>query len=178
MKCQECKQRPATLHFTKILNGEKTEFHICEQCAREKGDFIPGSNSFSIHHLLSGLLNFDPVVKGPSSSYLEQKEIACNQCKMTFEQFARAGRFGCANCYQTFHNKLEPILKRVHSGNSKHSGKIPKRIGGSIQVKKKIDMLKEALKYHIEKEEFEQAAIVRDQVRSLEKSLTENEGEG
>ena len=43
MLCQECNKRPATLHFTKIVNGEKTEFHICESCAREKGEMIPGT---------------------------------------------------------------------------------------------------------------------------------------
>lgn len=31
MMCQECGQRPATLHFTKIVNGDKTEFHLCER---------------------------------------------------------------------------------------------------------------------------------------------------
>ena len=64
MVCQECGKKPATLHFTKIVNGEKTEFHICESCAREKGDFIPGTtNGFSIHNLLSGLLDFEPSNK-------------------------------------------------------------------------------------------------------------------
>ena len=42
MLCQECGKKPATLHFTKIVNGEKTEFHICESCASEKGERIPG----------------------------------------------------------------------------------------------------------------------------------------
>ena len=36
MVCQECNQRPATLHFTKIVNGEKEEFHLCEKCATRK----------------------------------------------------------------------------------------------------------------------------------------------
>lgn len=49
MLCQECQRRQATLHFTKIINGKKTEFHICDVCAKEKGEYIPGSNSFSIH---------------------------------------------------------------------------------------------------------------------------------
>ena len=65
MHCQECGKKPATLHFTKIVNGEKTEFHICESCAREKGEGIPGtSNGFSIHSLLSGLLDFEPRSSG------------------------------------------------------------------------------------------------------------------
>ena len=40
MICQECNQRPATLHFTKIINGEKTEVHLCEKCAQEKGEMF------------------------------------------------------------------------------------------------------------------------------------------
>ncbi|WP_096202185.1 UvrB/UvrC motif-containing protein [Bacillus sp. FJAT-45350] len=178
MICQECNQRPATLHFTKIINGEKTEFHICEHCAKEKGEHFPGTNSFSIHHLLSGLLNFDPSSQGQSSTIKAPQNVSCEKCKMTYEQFARTGRFGCAHCYQTFSSKINPILKRVHSGNQTHAGKIPKRIGGSIQVRKQINQLKEEMKANIEQEEFEEAAIIRDQIRSLERSLEENQGEG
>lgn len=63
MNCEECGKRQATLHLTKIVNGEKTEYHICEQCAQEKGDVFPGFHNFSIHNLLSGLLHFDPAQK-------------------------------------------------------------------------------------------------------------------
>ncbi|MBU8908649.1 UvrB/UvrC motif-containing protein [Desertibacillus haloalkaliphilus] len=178
MKCQECNELPATLHFTKIINGEKTEFHICEQCAKEKGEYIPGSNSFSIHQLLSGLLNFEqPVTGGHSTNANQTQSNKCPKCEMTYEQFAKTGRLGCAHCYKTFDVKLDPILKRVHSGNQRHAGKIPKRIGGHLKVRRKIDGLKEALKQHIAKEEFEQAAIVRDQIRSLENSI-DDQGEG
>ncbi|WP_078551139.1 UvrB/UvrC motif-containing protein [Bacillus alkalicellulosilyticus] len=176
MKCQECNERPATLHFTKIINGEKTEFHICEHCAREKGEYNPGSNSFSIHQLLSGLLNYEqPLAKGTPPK--TAAPLTCSKCKTTYEQFVRTGRFGCAQCYESFAVKLDPVLKRVHGGNHTHGGKIPKRIGGSLQVRKKIEMLKEALRFHIEKEEFEQAAIIRDQIRSLQQTI-QDKGEG
>lgn len=76
MLCQECNKRPATLHFTKIVNGEKTEFHICESCAREKGEMIPGTaGGFSIHNLLSGLLDFDPASKSGSAGTPLQKHF-------------------------------------------------------------------------------------------------------
>ena len=38
-------------------------------------------------------------------------------CSMTFPQFIKIGRFGCAHCYETFKEQLNPILKRLHSGN-------------------------------------------------------------
>jgi protein arginine kinase activator len=177
MLCHECNKRDATLHFTKILNGNKTEIHLCDQCAREKGEYIPGSNSFSIHQLLSGLLNFEQAMPNSSNRPPQQKELACDKCGMTIYQFARAGRFGCAQCYHTFSAKLDPMLRRVHSGNTTHIGKIPKRIGKDIHLHRQIEQLKQQLQQHIMKEEFEEAAKLRDEIRSLEKPSQQNRGD-
>lgn len=173
MVCQECGKRPATLHFTKIVSGEKTEFHFCESCAREKGEIIPGtSNGFSIHSLLSGLLDLDPTGKGQGSDSRGQQAPRCEECGMTYSQFSKLGRFGCSSCYKFFSDRLDPLFKRVH-GNTTHVGKIPKRSGGKIQVKRRIDELKKELHYRILQEEFELAAEIRDQIRELEKSIVQ-----
>ncbi len=168
MNCQECGMRQATLHFTKIVNGEKTEFHICEVCAREKGEILPGgTNGFSIQNLLSGILHFDPLHNTVGQIV---PTTQCEQCGLTFTQFSKMGRFGCSECYKTFHNRLDPLFKRIH-GNTTHSGKIPKRVGGTISLKKDILKLKEELKNRILNEEFEKAADVRDKIRRLENLL-------
>jgi protein arginine kinase activator len=175
--CQECHKRPATLHFTKIVNGEKTEFHICEHCAKEKGEFMPGSNSFSIHQLLSGLLNFDQPLSETKDQANYAGNTQCQKCGMTYRQFAKSGRFGCSNCYETFNNKLNPILKRIHSGNTTHAGKIPKRIGNDLHEKRHIEQLRQQLQQHISSEEFEEAAKTRDEIRLLEKKFYSKGGE-
>src|SRR6185437_4330730 len=98
MICQECGKRPATLHFTKIVNGDKNEFHICEACAREKGEMIPGtSNGFSIHNLLSGLLDFEPSSQAALNT--NKEALRCDHCGLTYTQFSKLGRFGCSSCY-------------------------------------------------------------------------------
>ncbi|OIJ17110.1 hypothetical protein BKP37_00825 [Anaerobacillus alkalilacustris] len=168
MLCHECNEREATLHFTKILNGKKTEIHLCDHCAKDKGEYIPGANGFSIHQLLSGLLNFEQQIPSSPNRSL-QEEQQCGKCGMTYHQFARAGRFGCAECYHTFNSKLDPMLRRVHSGNTSHIGKIPKRIGTGIKLHRQIEQLKQELRHHISKEEFEEAARLRDEIRALEK---------
>ncbi|MBU9720256.1 MULTISPECIES: UvrB/UvrC motif-containing protein [Bacillaceae] len=174
MLCQECQERQATLHFTKIINGEKTEFHICDVCAKDKGEYFPGSNSFSIHQLLSGLLDVDHPVSKANEGFAQQKaQLRCSSCGMTYQQFADIGRFGCSNCYKRFNEKLDPIFKRIHSGNAKHAGKIPKRKGKDLHIHKEIRRLKEQMQQYISKEEFEQAAEIRDEIRSLEKKLNE-----
>jgi protein arginine kinase activator len=169
MICQECGKRPASLHFTKIINGEKNEFHICETCAREKGELIPGtSNGFSIHNLLSGLLDFEPSSTGSLTN--KAQAIRCEDCGMTYSQFSKIGRFGCGSCYKSFAERLDPLFKRVH-GNTVHVGKVPKRSGGLIQHKREIDNLKKDMMIRIEHEEFEQAAKIRDQIREIEKKI-------
>jgi len=178
MLCQECQQRQASLHFTKIINGEKTEFHICETCAKDKGEYIPGSNSFSIHQLLSGLLDADQPFSSTKNETFEKPkpELKCSHCGMSYHQFAEIGKFGCADCYASFEEKLDPVFRRIHGGNALHSGKIPKRKGKDLHIHREIEELKETLKKQIDEEEFEEAAKTRDQIRSLESNLQEKGG--
>jgi len=173
MLCQECGKRPATLHFTKIVNGEKTEFHFCEACAREKGEGIPGTpNGFSIHSLLSGLMDFEPPggVK-PGGVGQRMQAPRCEACGLTYAQFSKIGRFGCSSCYRFFGDRLDPVFKRVH-GNTVHVGKIPKRTGGQIRSKREIEELKRKLQELVAQEEFEKAAATRDRIRELERKLS------
>ncbi|MBO8172716.1 MAG: UvrB/UvrC motif-containing protein [Bacillaceae bacterium] len=169
MRCQECGERPATLHFTKIVNGEKTELNLCEQCAQEKGDLLnQGTDAFSIHHLLSGLMNFDQNI--PTAPERSERALRCETCGLTYNQFAKSGRFGCSNCYKSFSPKLDPLFRRIH-GNTTHSGKVPTRAGGQIKLKRELQSLKDELKRSIEEEAFERAAEIRDQIRELEKKI-------
>jgi protein arginine kinase activator len=173
MQCQECGKRPATLHYTKIINGEKTEFHLCEGCAREKGEQMPGlDGGFSIHHLLSGLLNIDPPVPEghPRGQAGTPTVLRCPTCGLTYNQFSKIGRFGCSDCYEAFGDRLEPLFRRVH-GNTAHRGKVPRRTGGKLKLRRELEQLREALSKCIQEEAFEEAAQLRDRIRSLQEKL-------
>ena len=69
--------------------------------------------------------------------------------------------------------QLKPIFKRLHGGNWSHNGKIPNRIGGTMHIKKNIEDLKMQLTELIVQEEFEKAAVVRDEIRLLDQKLDE-----
>lgn len=171
MMCQECGKKPSTFYFEKIINGEKTEYHLCENCAREKGEIIPGApNGFSIHNLISGLLDFDPGGKSAFGGTKPQP-ARCEECGLTYAQFSKLGRFGCSSCYKYFADRLDPLLRRVH-GNIVHVGKVPIRTGGKINQQRKIEQLKRELQIKIEREEFEAAASIRDQIRELEREIS------
>lgn len=169
MECQECEKRAATLHFTQIINNDKTEVHVCEVCAKEKGYMMYPEEGYSLHNLLASLFSFDASqIKGHNGASFQQKsELQCQKCELTFTEFKRIGKFGCAQCYETFSSRLDPIFRRVHSGNTKHNGKIPKRKGGNLHTKKKIEGYKLELEKLIQSEAFEEAAKVRDKIRLL-----------
>ena len=172
MICEECGKRPATLHLTKIVNGEKNEYHICEQCAQEKGDVFTGFHNFSINNLLSGLLKFDPMQKSGRESTVS-KPLRCETCGLTYAQFTKSGRFGCSDCYKFLGDKLDPLFRRIH-GNTQHIGKVPERTGGQLKIRKELEQLKSALQRYVASEEFEKAAEMRDRIRMLEQKMSQS----
>lgn len=180
MKCQECQERQATHHFTQIVNGNLNEVHVCDICAEEKGYTNYLEDSSSLQQLLTGLFNFDTsnLVNQVNSGGQQTKELTCPDCGMTLSDFKRVGKFGCSSCYETFSESLEPILRRIHAGNSKHTGKIPKRIGNDLKVRRELDQYKKELQHLIEIEAFEDAAKIRDKIKVLENDkFSPGEGE-
>lgn len=165
MICQECGKNSATMHFTKIVNGNVTELHLCEDCAKKYKEF-DFDTSFSFHKFLTGLI--DNIQEGPIKT--NNKELKCDVCGMNYSNFKQIGKFGCPHCYQSFKSKLVPLFKEVH-GYDSHIGKIPKRSGGIIGVKKEINRLKSELDILIKKEEFEKAAEVRDKIKELKNEI-------
>ncbi|HLR35179.1 MAG TPA: UvrB/UvrC motif-containing protein [Tissierellales bacterium] len=161
MLCQACEKNPATLHYTKVVNGEVTELHLCEECAKDHKE-LEFDTPFSFHKFLTGLI--DNIQDSPTQ---KEEDLVCKTCGMSYEKFKQVGKFSCPNCYDAFKDRLIPLFKEVHGHNS-HIGKIPKRGGGIIGIKRELKVLKSQLDSLVKKEEFEKAAIVRDKIKELE----------
>ncbi|MGD9679165.1 MAG: UvrB/UvrC motif-containing protein [Vulcanibacillus sp.] len=172
MLCEICGERQATIHYTKIINGQKEESHICEVCAKSNSDSVSKFQDFSFNQLLSGLLDFDQFTKG--SGYTDTHNERCMTCGLTFAQFKQLGKFGCSDCYKSFGSKLEPIFRRIH-GNNRHNGKVPIRTGENFLHKKELNKLKEELKQNIVLENFEEAAKIRDKIKNAESKISIDE---
>ncbi len=168
MLCDDCKKRPACVHITKVINDHKVEKHLCEECAQKHEEVnlanFAMNNKLSVHDFLKGMF---------SHCFLEEQpkiEVACSNCGMTYSEFSRTGKIGCTTCYATFGERLEPLLRRIH-GASAHTGKVPKRTGGLLEVKQRLKRKKQDLERHITREEYELAATVRDEIKAIEKEL-------
>ncbi len=163
MKCQRCHEREATTHMTEIHNGKKQELHLCSACAAQSPELqtMKSGMDFGIGDFLGGIfggskvktLNHEP----------QQKTRVCPDCGMPFEYFLQKGRLGCGGCYEAFRGYLERPLHQIH-GTCEHVGKVPSRMGGTLQLNRKLAKLETALHTAVAKQEFEKAAKLRDQI--------------
>jgi len=154
MLCQKCNEKQAIVHFMQVINGAKMEWWLCENCA---GDVdMPKIKNFDIN-----MSDFLGSYLGGSTARIPT--IMCKGCGMTYEKFSEQGKLGCCECYETFKKQLELPLKRIH-GATTHIGKIPNRFGTEDA---KVAMLKKDLVDAIAREDFENAARLRDEIRAI-----------
>jgi len=167
MLCDICNKNPATVHLTEIIDDKMTELHLCEECAQKKGAQM--ETHFGLADLLAGLADLGTQV----TKTKKEVKIKCPRCGLTYEDFKKIGRLGCGECYSAFKDSLLPLLKRIH-GSTQHYGKTPpgatKKAAKSVKPRSELSELKDRLQELIKKEEFEEAAKVRDKIRELEKN--------
>ena len=160
MLCDICKQNPAKVHLTQIVDGKTKKVDLCEACSKAKG--VDDPTGFSLADLLMGLgaaQELEPASAPPGG-------LRCPACGFTQAEFKKTGRLGCADCYRTFAEGLETLLKSMHKG-TRHSGKVPAALQASRDVEDRLRSLQKKLEKAITAEDFEQAAVLRDELKQL-----------
>lgn len=163
MLCCVCKEKEAKVHLTQIVGDKMQKVDLCEECAKQKGVNDPAG--FSLADLLLGLgasQEMEQAAGGP--------ELKCPHCGFTQADFKKAGRLGCSECYVTFAEGLEGLLKTMHKG-TKHVGKFPQALQQSRDLSEKLKALQKKLDKAVAEEDFEQAAVVRDEIKLAKEKL-------
>ncbi|MCG3176264.1 MAG: Protein-arginine kinase activator protein [Candidatus Omnitrophica bacterium] len=170
MLCDECGKLKATVHLTEIVNEQITKLNLCEVCAKQKGS--DAEQHFGIADLLAALSDVEAAAPAQGAAV---SRVKCPSCGMAYEDFKKIGRLGCGDCYNAFRANLAPLLKRIH-GAVQHMGKSP--TPGLLKEQKSLSKLqddlnaaKQELQKAVKKEEFEEAAALRDKIKSLERKL-------
>ena len=181
MLCENCKENEATIRYTQIINGDKKEMHLCEECSHKLGiDNISFNMPIDFSSFFGGLL--DEEYNSPEFMPLFQKvkELKCDNCNMTYDEFTHEGKFGCEECYNTFSSKIESLLKRLHGssnyvgrkalkGNSNVISKNEEKQEKKTEKETKLEKLQSDLKKAIQEERYEDAAKIRDEIKKIDK---------
>jgi protein arginine kinase activator len=159
MQCCVCKEKPATVHLTQIVGDKMQKLDLCEECAKAKG--INDPTSFAMADLMLGL---------GASQELDQSaagaELKCPRCGFSQADFKKSGRLGCPDCYKTFAEGLAGLLKTMHKG-TRHTGKVPEALRATRENSDRMKSLQKKLAKAIDSEDYETAAGLRDEIKSL-----------
>jgi protein arginine kinase activator len=152
MLCTNCYNAPATYHYKTITNGVVKEEHLCKDCAMKLKYGSSQGGGFT--DLLSGFFN----TQRPQTR-------VCPVCGTTEGEVSKTAQVGCPKCYETFRNLLDPYIRRVQ-GSDTHVGATPAK--GPDLKDSEVEKLKKELQQAVEKQEYEQAAKIRDEIKKLE----------
>lgn len=157
MKCEKC-ENEAVFHYQSNINGEKTAYHLCSDCAKAEGfgemlKFRPNSM-------------FDSLFKEPFGALMGS---------FFREPFGSLsdGFFGRSLIAPTLNvpevNISVGESEKMTELEPRKTDNIPKDAGAEFRAKRELLALKHQLRSAIHAEEFELAAELRDKIRKLEK---------
>ena len=176
MICDECGKNPAIFSVTITTGGDTSNRHLCSECMKKmEATFTQGN----IHGFLSSILGM------LGANQQQEEQTVCSHCGLSYKEFERTGRLGCAQCYHDFQNELKPMLQRIH-GSSQHVGRTPASYAAETQDEsdgdsaavphaptpeelnaQRIDELRQKMDEAVAVENFEAAAQYRDEIRAL-----------
>jgi protein arginine kinase activator len=157
MKCQRC-PKAAALHITDNISEDHfDELHLCEECAQKYLYEPATTKSTAIKTAASSEQGEEPG--------LMQHE--CQVCGIKFVDFRNSGRLGCPHDYAEFRDELLPLLENIH-GETKHVGKTPRRRPDNRKKEAELMTLRKQLTQAVNKEDYEEAARLRDLIRQVE----------
>lgn len=163
LECGECK-KDISVRYTEAEKGKVTETSMCADCP-----------------------NLQKKLKGSGHTNQEttaaKAGLVCGDCGTSLEDFQVGHPLGCSHCYEVFADailieltsraKIPLKINTTKKNQPLHMGRTP---GETIEINPSLQLiaLNEALNEMLKKEEYEQAALIRDQINALSEEAEKN----
>lgn len=159
--CDSCGSREATIHLTQMEGTGMVTRRLCEACAADKGVQSPPATD--VAPLADFLAQLGKTAGSPAVL-----QTACPACGLELAALKQTGRLGCSVCYTHYAGHLRGLLRKLHGG-TRHVGKTATEAARPADSRPlRLLQLRRDLERCIAAEDFERAAGLRDQIRSLE----------
>lgn len=160
VECSHCK-KPTTVIYKEIVDKSMICTEMCSDCP-------------VLQRRLHG--QTPPPVEGVSE---KETGLFCGNCRTSLESIKMGNPVGCSECYSVFSDliiseliaadKIPARIKKefpAMKNQALHLGKSPNK-PLTIPSSSRLTTLNEALNEALKKENYEQAAWIRDQIKGL-----------
>lgn len=173
MLCEDCGERESTYTVSVLMGTEYTTRHLCPECMARMNAGLAAGN---IRNLLSTLMSAISGARGdmeetPAKEEEQGEDVVCPRCGTTLSAFRKSGHLGCAGCYEAFRTQLQPMLEQIH-GKTQHAGRRPLHTVQEQHTRTRREQLTRLMAQAVAAEDFETAALLRDQLRALSQTET------
>lgn len=175
MRCEQCRDREATVHIERVTGGRKTQLDLCPVCAREYYRKIGGARvpSWNGTKVLQAILAHPEQFGVRLEPGLEEK--VCPDCQTTGRMLRKSGLTGCGSCYGVFAREIDAMTAQLQKG-PEHRGRVPEAMLDRVGARRQIRQMRQDLRDCVEREDYEEAAKLRDAIRQLEEVHGAEEG--
>ncbi len=160
IECGHC-QKPTDVTYKEMTNNISSCTEMCSDCP-----------------ILAKKLHGGVDSSSPKDS--KSPTLHCALCMTTSETVQTGNPLGCNHCYTVFEDLLlekfvnETTLSKstikeflINPSAPLHKGKSPSQAAANIPLSSELSSLSVALNEAIQKEHYEQAAWLRDQIKEL-----------
>jgi len=164
MLCQKCHKNPATVRYAEVVDGKVTDLHLCGECLAKYQE--SAGSGFELTGPVSSTRH------APLRTEQERRRVrrTCPSCGGVLSRTLESGEVGCSVCYASFADDLELVLIDIH-GTTRHVGKSPQVEDARVRLTEHLKMKRSLMRTAIGMENYEEAAVLRDEIKQLEDTM-------
>ncbi len=181
MKCEICHAADAETVFIREESGKRKELYVCRKCAAAHGREASAPSSRQPHRdgapkgknegdasLLRPMLDeifgaaFEILDNAVKDQHRPSVDPSCPSCGLTRNEWRKDVELGCPVCYKTFASELLPLIRDEQNAD-RHVGKVPPKYRETA----KQDELQRALQAAVAAQNYERAALLREELEAL-----------
>lgn len=171
MLCQKCNKKRATIRYAEVVDGRVTDQFWCAECMAQQKSASEGFELAEVPPTRPNKASIQKVV-----SKVVRAQRACPECDTRLQSILETRLVGCAACYDHFADELPALLAQLQ-GAQYHRGKAAHMTDARTQLRADLQAKRTLLRSMLKAENYEEAAMLRDEIRALEAGLsTSNSG--
>lgn len=157
MKCEHCGNKDATFYYKSNINGTVTEQHLCGDCAKAMGYVSNLEKSFANFSasMFGGFDDLFAPMPSLAGSFFEPFEAMNTRFMQMFPALGSA---------PVVQSDAVSVPQKSASGNDLVSDEAHRQ----LDRERRINALRCEMRQAVEAENFERAAVLRDELRELE----------
>ena len=172
--CDVCKAKEAR-YSVSIMSGDKVMLRsLCQDCMAKMNMTFSAGSAAKVLGAIMNALGAQMPEESPAPHEVEavaedpapENDAVCENCGTTRAQFLKTGKLGCVDCYTAFREDLTGLLKLEETV---HTGRKPVQDEATQQRRSTYERLTWHLQAAIDNEDYETAAVIRDQLRKFDR---------